>query len=45
MVVIEQGVIAEAALNAIDGKIEYGMTDRGNFLVADWFSGGEMTVE
>ena len=41
---IEQGVTAEAALDAIDGMID-GMTDCGNFLVADWCSGGEMAVE
>ena len=44
IVVIEQGVTAEAALDAIDGMID-GMTDCGNFLVADWCSGGEMAVE
>jgi len=44
IVVIEQGGIAEAALDAIDGMID-SMTDCGNFVVADWCLEGETAGE
>ncbi len=44
MVMTEQGGTAEAVLDTIDGTID-GMTDCGNFLVADWCSEGEIAGE
>lgn len=37
------GGTAKGALDAIDGRID-GMADCGNFLVADWYSEGKITV-
>ena len=42
--VIEQEVIAEAAIDGVDEIID-SMTNTSVILVADWFPGGEMAVE
>jgi len=41
MVVTDQGVKAEAVLDAINGTLD-NMTDYGNFLIADWHSSGRL---
>ena len=41
---IEQGGTAEAAHEAVDRMMD-GMTNGGNFLVADWYPKREMAAE